>query len=208
MADNASEMPPESEGARAILEVAVRLFSEKGFDAVSMNEIAKAAGVSKANVFHHFGSKCDLYLATLRVACDSSSQVISETAKADGPYEQRLADFLHNHLKTMLENEEANRLILRELMEHGALRGKELAEQVFGEQFSGLISIVLEGQKQGILKKDLDPALLALILVSNNIFFFQTQQVLRHFPGVSFADEPAIYSQQVMNILLNGIRDE
>ena len=208
MAKNSSEITPESEGACAILEVAVRLFAEKSFDAVSMNDIAKAAGVSKANVFHHFGTKCELYLAALRIACDDSSQVIAETAKADGPFEQRLKDFLHNHLKSMLENEQATRLVLRELIEHGAEHGKELAEQVFGEHFSGLVTIVTEGQKLGVLKKAIDPALLALMLVSNNIFFFQTQQVMRHFPGVSFADDPAAYSHQVIEVLLHGIKDE
>lgn len=208
MTSAANEITPESEGARAILEIAVRLFAEKGFDAVSMNDIAKAARVSKANIFHHFGSKNELYLATLRVASHHSSQVITETVKADGPFEQRLADFLRNHLKSMLENEQTTRLILRELIEHGYQHGKELAEKVFGEHFTGLVSIVLEGQSQGVLKKDLDPSLLALMLVSNNIVFFQTQQVIRHFPSVSFADDPTAYSQQVMNILLNGIKDE
>ena len=208
MTNAINEAATESEGARAILNVAVQLFAEKSFDAVSMNDIAKAADVSKANVFHHFGTKCELYLAALRIACDDSSQVIADTVKADGPFEQRLTDFLYNHLKSMLENEQATRLVLRELIEHGAQHGKELAEQVFGEHFSGLVSIVLEGQKLGVLKKTIDPPLLALMLVSNNIFFFQTQEVMRHFPGVSFADDPAAYSRQVMGILLDGIKDE
>jgi len=208
MTNSADEATSESEGARAILNVAVQLFAEKSFDAVSMNDIAKAAGVSKANVFHHFGKKCELYLATLRVACDNSSQVIADTVNADTPFEQRLADFLRNHLQSMLDNEQATQLILRELIEHGAQHGKELAEQVFGEHFSGLVAIVTEGQKLGVLKKTIDAPLLALMLVSNNIFFFQTQQVMRHFPGVSFADDPAAYSHQVMEILLHGIKDE
>jgi len=208
MTNVVDEITSESDGARSILNTAIQLFAEKGFDAVSMNDIAKLAGVSKANIFHHFGSKDALYLTTLRIASDSSSQVIADTANADGPFEQRLTDFIHNHLKSMLENEPATRLLLRELIEHGPQHGKELAEQVFGEHFSGLVSIVLEGQNLGVLKKEFDPALLALMLVSNNIFFFQTQQVIRHFPGVSFADDPAAYSHQVMNILLNGIKDE
>lgn len=208
MTNAADETTLESEGARAILDVAIRLFAEKSFDAVSMNDIAKSAGVSKANVFHHFGSKDALYLATLRIACSNSSQIITETANADGPFEQRLADFLRNHLESLLDNEQANRLVLRELIEHGAQHGKALAEQVFGEHFSGLVAVVMEGQKLGVLKKTMDPALLALMLVSNNIFFFQTQQVMRHFPGVSFADDPTGYSHQVMEILLHGIKDE
>lgn len=199
---------PESEGARAILEVAIRLFAEKGFDGVSMNDIAQAAGVSKANVFHHFGNKDSLYLATLRSACSTTHQLIESTANADGDYQQRLAAFLRHHLESLLENDQASRLVMREVIESGPQRGKALAEQVFSEYFFDLIAIVLEGQKLGVLKKQFDPAVLAMMLVSNNIFFFQAQQVLRHFPNASFADDPAAYSRQVMDVLLHGIKND
>jgi len=66
------------EGARAILNDAVRLFAEKGFDAISMNDIANAAGVSKANIFHHFSNKETLYLEVLRKACEVTTQNIQE----------------------------------------------------------------------------------------------------------------------------------
>ena len=52
-----------NETAQTILLAARRLFAERGFDGVSINDVAAAAGVSKANVFHHFGSKPKLHLA-------------------------------------------------------------------------------------------------------------------------------------------------
>ncbi|MEA1890213.1 MAG: helix-turn-helix domain-containing protein, partial [Pseudomonadota bacterium] len=71
-----SELLPSGEGA--ILDAAEILFAEKGFDAVSMRAIAEKADVSKANVFHHFGSKENLYLAVLRSAVTESSQILDE----------------------------------------------------------------------------------------------------------------------------------
>ncbi len=47
---------------RAISDVATRLFMERGFDAVTMAEVADAAGVSVKTIFNYFGSKEDLYL--------------------------------------------------------------------------------------------------------------------------------------------------
>jgi len=83
-----------SEGARAILNDAVRLFAEKGFDAISMNDIAKAADVSKANIFHHFSNKETLYLEVLRKACEVTTQNIQELHFAKGSFKKRLSDFM------------------------------------------------------------------------------------------------------------------
>jgi AcrR family transcriptional regulator len=45
-----------------ISETAARLFLERGFDAVTVAEVARAAGVSSVTVFNHFPRKEDLYL--------------------------------------------------------------------------------------------------------------------------------------------------
>src|SRR5688500_7134829 len=55
----------------AILDAAEHLFSRRGFAAVSLNEIAEAAGVSRATPSYFFGSKEALYVAVLeRVFAD------------------------------------------------------------------------------------------------------------------------------------------
>jgi AcrR family transcriptional regulator len=53
-----------------IAEAATRLFLERGFDAVTIAEVAAAAGVSKVTVFTHFERKEDLLLDRLPGAVD------------------------------------------------------------------------------------------------------------------------------------------
>jgi AcrR family transcriptional regulator len=48
-----------------LLETAFTLFSQKGFHAASIEEIAAAAGTSKANIYYHFKSKEALFIALL-----------------------------------------------------------------------------------------------------------------------------------------------
>ena len=50
---------------------AERLFAERGFDSVSINDVAREAGVCKANVFHHFASKQALYETVLTRSCEA-----------------------------------------------------------------------------------------------------------------------------------------
>jgi len=66
-------MPPETAHARMsgedrrkqLIEVAIDLFSEKGFSGTTTKEIAAAAGVTEAIIFRHFATKQDLYKAIL-----------------------------------------------------------------------------------------------------------------------------------------------
>jgi TetR/AcrR family transcriptional repressor of mexJK operon len=54
-----------------ILNAAINLFIEQGFAATSMELIAKNADVSKQTVYSHFGSKDDLFSASIECKCES-----------------------------------------------------------------------------------------------------------------------------------------
>jgi TetR/AcrR family transcriptional regulator len=193
-----------SPGAQAILDVAASLFAEKGFDATSMSELARCAGVSKANVFHHFRSKHELYLAVIREACRDSSAALRQGRVSGSTVTEQLSAFLAHHLETLLRREQVSRLVVREVMESSPEGGKELAEQVFLEGFSELLAIVREGQESGEFRRDLNPALLAHLIISTNVFFFQSRNVLRHFPFVDFADDPRRFAQMAGDLLFHG----
>ena len=48
-----------------ILDVANTLFAERGYEEVSVEDIARAAGVTRGLVHHYFGGRTDVYLALL-----------------------------------------------------------------------------------------------------------------------------------------------
>ncbi len=53
-----------------IIATALRLFGDASADEVSIDDIAEAAGASRALIYHYFGSKQALYLTALRLAAD------------------------------------------------------------------------------------------------------------------------------------------
>lgn len=62
---------PKDLGKRAaILEAARRMFTQQGFDGVSMDQIAAEAGVSKLTVYSHFGDKETLFGAAVQSYCE------------------------------------------------------------------------------------------------------------------------------------------
>lgn len=203
----ARPLPVPSEGARAILEAAEILFSSRGYDAVSMNEIAQSAGVSKANIFHHFSNKKALYLEVLRTACSNdSTELLRELEQQSGPVIERLQRFVAHHLSSLLRNERSARLIQREVRQGSDSRAKELAQQVFGDNFMRLLALIKAGQAQGELRADVEPALIVVLLLAGNIFFFDAHRVLRHLPEAGFAADPAGFNQMAMDVLLHGIQ--
>jgi AcrR family transcriptional regulator len=53
-----------------LLELGLRLFSERAYDEVSIDHIAREAGMSKGLLYHYFGSKRDFYAACVRAASE------------------------------------------------------------------------------------------------------------------------------------------
>lgn len=197
--------PASSDAVERILAAAELLFAEQGFDAVSMNAIAERAGVSKANVFHHFTSKNDLYIAVLRHVCRDASEHLDELDKPDAPFEERLEEFARSHLKTLLDHGQMMRLLLREMLSDNPRLGQELAQQVYGDKFSRFVAILRAGQKAGALRSDVDPAMVATLLIGADVFFFEAREVLDRFPDAAFSRKPERFSAMLADILLHGI---
>jgi len=197
--------PPEASSTDRIFAAAEALFSEQGYDAVSMNAIAERAGVSKANIFHHFSTKNALYLAVVKDACRETQTRVETIEKSHQSIVERLSHFARSQLAFMLEHGQTTRLILRELLKNGPEHGRDLAEQVFGQSFARLVSMIREGQNSGELRSETDPAAIAVMLIALNVYFFEARDVLRHYPDVDFADDPQKFSQKMMLLMLNGI---
>lgn len=72
---------PRTQRRALLLEAALASFSEHGYHATAMDDIAGRAGVSKPVLYQHFDSKLELYLALAAQACDGMVETI-ETAMA------------------------------------------------------------------------------------------------------------------------------
>ena len=198
--------PPRSAGEIAILDAAIQLFSTHGFDGVSMRQIAESAGVSKANIYHHFKSKEALYLAIMNESARNLSALVESLATGEGEIGQALETFVSAHLDHLFENQAIIRLVLREGWSGEDTASQRLTARVMEGIFEQMKGIFQAGQDCNILRKDLDPGLCALVLLGCDLMFFQFQDVIRHIPGAAFARERSNYSRQMTDVLLNGMR--
>lgn len=82
--------PLDSAKARQILDGARSIFLAHGFDAASMNDIARQAGVSKGTIYSHFPSKDALFAALIREDKRQQAEQLSIYDDPDGPIEEVL----------------------------------------------------------------------------------------------------------------------
>ena len=85
-------MRQDESGRDRIIHVARQLFTERGFADVSMQQIADAAGLRKASIYHHFPSKVELFVAVSWLEIDDlHAQTTAALASADALVPQLVA---------------------------------------------------------------------------------------------------------------------
>ncbi len=194
-----------SETVQTILAKAQRLFSDRGFDGVSMSDVAAAAGVSKANIFHHFGSKHSLYMAVLTDCLTDFGELIDHLQPERAPIKQRLQHFLQAYASHLKQHPQSAQLVLRELLQDRSEITEQLAEQTTNAHFGQLLALLQEGQQAGEIRTGIDAAALVVMMIGAVVFPFQVRSLLQHQPEASFVNDPEKYSRLLAEILMHGI---
>jgi len=79
---------------RAIFEAAIRMFSERGFDAPTIEQIAAAADVGKGTFYNYFASKEEVLVAFMVDVEAGIGKRLARFAEAPGPLETILHDYV------------------------------------------------------------------------------------------------------------------
>jgi AcrR family transcriptional regulator len=110
---------------RRILHIALTLMAQRGVDGTSMRDLAGAAGLNVASLYHYFPSKRDLLEAVLVEQGFLPVQAPRPELNGEGPGEAGLAGLLADILVSMFEVEDFVRLMIGE-----AIRGESTARAV------------------------------------------------------------------------------
>jgi len=184
-----------------ILEAATPLFAEAGFNGVSMRSLATEVGLNPATLYHHYQDKHTLYMAAMSYAFARRAETLSSALCADAPPEQRLKKFAEAFCRLIHDDPNFNKLIQREILAEDNKRLQLLADQVFHEFFTSLISLC------GELAPDFDPHLLAISIVGLMVHHYQITPLRRHLLGSSPAhDSPEEVAAHVVRLLLRGLK--
>jgi AcrR family transcriptional regulator len=90
-----------------IVEVARASFRAKGFDAVSMDEVAKGAGVGTGTLYRHCPTKESLYDAVLEAWAEKVNEAVDRALSLDAPAREQLLTWLSDYVAMLTEHKGA-----------------------------------------------------------------------------------------------------
>jgi TetR/AcrR family transcriptional regulator len=126
---------PAEDRRRQLIQVAMRLFSQKGFSGTTTKEIALMAGVTEAIIFRHFASKDGLYAAILDFKANDV-RVEDWIDELRGYAERRDDEGLFGTLASKILDHYRSDLDFMRLMLYSALEGHDLAQKFREKQFT------------------------------------------------------------------------
>ena len=106
-AESTVEAPARDERRSRILAAARRLFSERGFSAVSTTEIAAEAGVARGLINHYFGTKRELYIEVVREMVRFRPRSRSPSTSTGPPRRLASSERIDRWLEMVSRNREA-----------------------------------------------------------------------------------------------------
>ena len=146
---------------QALLEVAVEVFNERGYDGTSMEDLAARLGITKSSIYHHVPGKAELLRLAVDRALDALFAVTAEPAATTGPAIDRLEHVVRRSVEVLVAELPYVTLLLRvrgnTAVERAALRRRRDFDRV-------VTALVAEAARAGNVRPDVDPALTSRLL--------------------------------------------
>lgn len=142
-----------------IIAAATRIFAAKGYDAATTDEIAESCAISKGALYHHFPSKDELFKALLRSRFHDPVRVMLATRGGESvlDLEATVRASVEAAWRHALTDEMGERLWQEARTQ--AERNPEiraLLQEVHDRSEGAVIATLVEGQRSGIVRQDLD----------------------------------------------------
>jgi TetR/AcrR family acrAB operon transcriptional repressor len=144
-----------------LLDAALTIFSQKGYTAARLEDIAEAAGVTRGAIYHHFGSKSELFLALLEEATAVGNSAIDRAVSEGGTFVEVLSRILVYTFNLVEDDRRFSEVMALQLTtpDVDALAQRRYDEaQELVQSISGFFRVIIE---QGELRPDLDPEIAA-----------------------------------------------
>lgn len=145
----------------SLLEKAVEVFTAKGFDGTSMEDLSQRLGISKSAIYHHVSSKDQLLELAIGRALDGLSEAVAENRLLAQPAIDRIEHLIRRGVTVLLTRQPFVTLLLSVRgntdVERRALERRRTFDRYVAE-------LVAEAIEEGSVRADTDPQIAARLM--------------------------------------------
>lgn len=192
--------PPVEKRSRydveSLLAVAVEVFGERGYDGTSMDDLARAAGITKSSFYHHVKGKEELLRRSLDRALGGLFAALEAAEAGTGPAVQRLEGLLRGSVAVLIAELPHVTLLLRVRGNTETERSALARRREFDHRVTALVAAA---EAEGDLRASADPALAARLL-----FGLINSLTEWYRPGGELGDREL--ADAVVELALSGLR--
>lgn len=187
--------------AATIRDAAMKLFAERGADAVTVRDIATAAGVSPALVIHHYKSKAGLREAVEQRAVETMTELIAGLTGPDGGAMET------SSMAVMFAERLDAYPMLPVYLRRMLVDGGPAAGRLFRRLFEMTVTSMRDYQVAGMLEATDDEAARSAFLLVNDLAVIILRDQIAAVIGADPLGSEGItrWTAQLMDVYTNGL---
>ncbi len=159
---------PRADAREQILMAAAQCFTEKGFHASSIDDVAGRLKATKGFIYHHYRSKIELFFDVYQVGMDALLSAVRAASTVSGPPLELLRAMLLVHIRVMFEYYAFEHVVAQAVQLHRfhaltpAQRSRMDVLMAERDALENLYKAVIrDGQRCGDFATDIDPSIAA-----------------------------------------------
>lgn len=205
------ESSPSPENTKqALLDAAVSLFAEKGFDGTTVKDISDKAGVNVSLVSYHFEGKEGLYRTCMMQFGSHRLEAAQRILQAPTTLEEcrvRFEMFIEDMIVWWLEQPNLCKIVQRESQMNFPI-AKDVFENTFLKTFDTFIAFVKSGQQKKFLRADVDVPMVAGIIFGGLVSSMEKKDLSAKYFGMSMEDAEfrKKMKQQISMLFFQGVQ--
>lgn len=186
-----------------ILDAAMQVFSQFGFRGSTLDQVAKAAGMSKPNLLYYFPSKEDIHVTLLNDLLESWLEPLAKIDEADDPIEEIMV-YIRKKLHMAREYPMESRLFANEIL-HGAPNFMEVIEGRLKTLVDEKAALIQSWADQGKIAK-VDPYHLIFSIWSTTQHYADFDVQIRGIIGKEKADDPTAANHYIEHLFSSALK--
>ncbi len=176
----------------AILSAAKHLFSRKGYDNTSIDELARQAGVGKGTIYTYFQAKSEIFLAFCEDQLQFVYQELADKSNPDAPLLKQLMTIFMGEFQFISQDKEFGRILMRETIFPKDLTG-DRSREIDNKYIDLLVPILKKAQQRRELRTDLE-----LILVTGHLYALYIMTISAWYMGRLISEEDVAQAMEML----------